>query len=60
MWLKGKWRPYEITSKTASKHKQLAKEARIHSTGSIYVKNKNTNELIEIESISKVIRQNNE
>lgn len=52
----GKWRPVEITSKTAPKDVQLAKEDRIRQVGGIFVKNKNTGELIQLDDISVVIR----
>ncbi|WP_275371727.1 RHS repeat domain-containing protein, partial [Xenorhabdus bovienii] len=52
----GKWSPVEITSQTAPKVGQLAKEQRIQQAGGIFVRNPNTRELIEINDISKVIR----
>ncbi|SMB87932.1 RHS repeat-associated core domain-containing protein [Pasteurella testudinis DSM 23072] len=52
----GVWRPIEITSKTAPKFEQLAKETRISSIGGTFVRNPITKELIPIEGISKVIR----
>nr|WP_250151178.1 RHS repeat-associated core domain-containing protein [Photorhabdus akhurstii] len=52
----GKWSPVEITSQTAPKVGQLAKEQRIQQAGGTFVRNPNTRELIEINDISKVIR----
>ncbi|WP_369414865.1 RHS repeat-associated core domain-containing protein [Morganella morganii] len=52
----GKWRPVEITSLTAPKGPQIEKEIRIRNDGGIFVKNKNTGKLVEIEGISTVIR----
>ncbi|WP_445373791.1 hypothetical protein ACSLVK_14905 [Photorhabdus tasmaniensis] len=52
----GKWRPAEITSQTAPKVGQLAKEQRIQQAGGTFIRNPNTRELIEINDISKVIR----
>ncbi|EEP0952027.1 hypothetical protein HAY43_004751, partial [Salmonella enterica] len=52
----GKWHGVEITSKTASKIEQLDKEGRIRSAGGVYVKNKNTGELVYVEDVSIVVR----
>ena len=40
----------EVTSETASKDQQLAKEARIRENGGNYIKDKKTGELIEMSS----------
>jgi hypothetical protein len=45
-----------VTSKTASKQQQLAKEARVRGNSGTFVKNKSTKELIEVEDLSTVIR----
>lgn len=52
----GLWRPVEITSMTAPKAEQLAKEARIQELGGIFVRNPTTKEMIQIDGISTVIR----
>ncbi|MCG8711074.1 hypothetical protein JHU04_004433 [Brenneria sp. 4F2] len=53
----GQWRPVEITSRTNVQNKidQIAKERRIHAAGGIFVKNKNTGELIQLDELSTVI-----
>ena len=52
----GTWRPVEITSKTAPKGPQIRKEERIRDAGGIFVKNKNTGELIQLDDIPVVLR----
>lgn len=53
----GKWRPVEITCRTGAlkKEPQIAKEERIRETGSVFVKNKNMGELIQLDDVSIVI-----
>ena len=46
----------EITSPTANKVDQIAKEENIRDAGGIYVENPRTGELIEVENTSEVIR----
>ena len=53
----GKWRAKEVTSKTADKRDQLAKESRIRQEGGTYIRNpKNKKELIYVENLSTVVR----
>ncbi|MCG8711053.1 RHS repeat-associated core domain-containing protein [Brenneria sp. 4F2] len=52
----GQWRPVEVTSRTAPKGPQIRKEERIRDAGGIFVKNKNTGELIQLDDISVIIR----
>ncbi|MDX5631113.1 MULTISPECIES: hypothetical protein, partial [unclassified Brenneria] len=52
----GQWRPVEITSRTAPKDVQLAKEDRIRQIGGVFVKNRNTGELIQLDELSIIIR----
>lgn len=52
----GVWKPVEITSMTAPKAEQLAKEAIIQELGEIFVRNTTTKEMIQIDGISTVIR----
>ena len=52
----GVWRPVEITSMTAPKYEQLAKEARIQNIGGTFIRNPKNKELIPIEGLSTVLR----
>ncbi|WP_133648435.1 RHS repeat-associated core domain-containing protein [Paraburkholderia flava] len=52
----GVWRPVEITSQTAPKFDQLAKELRIREMGGTFAKNPNTGEIIPVDGVSRVIR----
>jgi len=52
----GKWKPIEVTSRTANKHYQISKEEGIRNAGGIYARNKNTGELVEVDGISRIIR----
>ncbi|PIT17302.1 hypothetical protein BGI32_03015 [Snodgrassella alvi] len=53
----GKWRPVEVTSRTGALNKgpQIAKEERIREAGGVFVKNKNTGQLIQLDDVSTVI-----
>jgi hypothetical protein len=46
----------EVTSMTASKDDQLAKERRIRARGGTCIKDRDTGEIIRVPSISKVMR----
>lgn len=48
---------YEITSPNADKRLQIAKESRIRASGGIYVKNRETGELVPVTGISKIVRR---
>jgi hypothetical protein len=52
----GSWSPLEVTSKTASKVEQLAKESEIRQSGGVFVRNPQTRQLVELADISRVIR----
>jgi hypothetical protein len=54
----GAWRPVEVTSKTASKDAQIAKEEEIRELGGIFVRDPKAKELIELSGISRLIRVN--
>lgn len=46
----------EVTSPTADKGAQIAKEENIRDAGGVYVQNPRTGELVEVENTSEVIR----
>ena len=52
----GVWRPIEVTSMTADKAAQLAKERNINALGGNFIRHPKTKELIKINGISKIIR----
>ncbi|WP_258187569.1 RHS repeat-associated core domain-containing protein [Trinickia symbiotica] len=52
----GIWRPVEITSQTAPKFDQLAKELRIREMGGTFARDPNTGGLVPVEGISRLIR----
>ena len=52
----GKWRPVEVTSKTAPKDAQLAKEGRIREAGGTHVRVPGSKILVPVEGTSRVIR----
>ena len=52
----GRGKAVEVTSKTATKDAQLAKEQRIRNAGGVYVREPGTKRLIEVEDISRVFR----
>ncbi|WP_262958880.1 RHS repeat domain-containing protein, partial [Salmonella enterica] len=50
------WKGIEVTSKTASKVAQRAKERAIRDAGGIFVRDPATKELIELDDLSRIIR----
>ena len=53
---KGKGTAYEVTSPSADKRDQLAKEGRIRAEGGTYVKDRSTGKLVPVSDISTVER----
>ncbi len=52
----GSWSPIEVTSKTAEKTAQIAKESDIQQVGGVFVRNSKTKELVELSDVSRIIR----
>ncbi len=52
----GKWRPVEVTSKTADKTAQLTKERAIRNQGGTHVRVPGSKVLVPVEGTSRVIR----
>ena len=52
----GKAKTYEVTSPTADKADQLAKEVRIRAAGGTYIKDRSTGKLVPVSGISTVER----
>lgn len=52
----GKGTAVEVMSKTADKRLQIAKERDIRNSGGVYVRDPNTGKLVEVVSVSRVMR----
>jgi RHS repeat-associated protein len=52
----GKAQTYEVTSPTADKVEQLAKEGRIRDAGGAYIRNRSTGDLVAVDGVSTLER----